>query len=193
MDIQDSSRIVFDSTGFTPKNAFGIAPGVPTISAFMIAPALIAGGIFLYIDLSSGYLDWSKDVVPFIKWQFLPALVIIPLTYRIFFYRRAYKKFSIAEDGICAEKRFVAWRRIRDFHMLGDSPSERIGGASVSPLQIDPTNVYSGSGVYVLTLHRAFHSTIRLRVSPDLADTFEKTLAEQGILRRSKLKLWIFG
>jgi hypothetical protein len=150
----------------------------------------IGASIFLYMELRSGSLNWSNDVVPFIKSVVFPSIILIPVLYRLFYYQKIHTKFTADKSGIHIGNILIPWNSLKSFNMLGES---RFWYVLPSRYQTDP---FIGENEYVLNLETKMYMTkkrVCLRVVPGRTAEFEKILAEHNIKRRTKADLAVFG
>lgn len=147
--------------------------------------------------LGIGVRNTSADLLSFLK-TFVPLGIAIVIVSYIFFFKKAYKSFATGEEGIKVNDKLYTWNSFKDFHLLGDSQSERMGGLvslKVGDLNtgIDPINEYAGTNVFVLRKHSIFSNMIYLQVAPEQAGKFANILIAHGIQRESKLKMFFLG
>jgi hypothetical protein len=83
------------------------------------------------------------------------------------------------------------WDAFIDYHMLGDSPYERIGAFGTQRLGgYDPVNIYAGTGIFVLNNKSASNKKgLSLQVDRSRVQEFAQILAAHNISRESKLAM----
>ncbi|RMD59053.1 hypothetical protein D6821_02005 [Candidatus Parcubacteria bacterium] len=124
------------------------------------------------------------------SWKAVFFLVVLYFVVVYIFLRRqkAFSDFEVRDDGIVANGKIYPWQKLKRYHFLGESQSERFG--TVRPY--DPVNPFKGMNTVVVkirTRHFFIHRWLGLEVASGRAKELISLLEKHGVHHTSRLKL----
>ncbi len=123
------------------------------------------------------------------------SIVCVLGVFFVFFYKKINYNFFVDDEGIGFKDKKFFWSDIKNYHMLGDSQDERFGLVSSKyTATADINNPYYNMNIFVLKTKSSFMgNSFRLQLSSDRVNEFEQILANKGILRESKARMYFTG
>ena len=125
----------------------------------------------------------------------LLSAIFVGVVFFVFLHTKNNKDFTVDDEGVVVGKKKYPWSDIKNYHLLGDSQSERIG--LVTPKRtggFDLLNPYYGMNIYVLVTKTGFlNNSVRLQVSEERIAEFEQILASHNLQRETKLHMYLTG